>query len=228
MGAYEGLLARAVADPAVRGVILTGSMARGMATVHSDHDVIVVVDERGGQWTRTRKTSDMDEIICTVDELADTSNVWERYVYRGARVLLDRLDGRIAALAQAQATLTPTETAEWSREYLDGYVNFIYRAAKNHRDGRADLARLEEMESVSWFLFTLFALHGRVRPYNKYLRWELETYPLGEPWDAATLPVRVADDPAGLFPDLERLARDRGHGDVLDAWGAELDLLRRR
>ncbi|MEU8079597.1 nucleotidyltransferase domain-containing protein [Catellatospora citrea] len=226
MGAYEDLLARAEADPAVRGVILTGSAARGMATVHSDHDVIVVVDERAGQWIRSRKQPALDEIVFTVDELADTSNIWERYAFRGARVLLDRLDGRIAALVHAQATLTSAETAEWSREYLDGYVNFIYRAAKNHRDGRADLARLEEMESVSWFLFTLFALHGRVRPYNKYLRWELETYPLGEPWDAATLPLRVADDPAGLFPDLEKLARERGHGDVLDAWGGELDLLR--
>lgn len=162
MGAYEELLARAENDHAVRGVILTGSVARGMATARSDHDVIVVVDE----------------------------------------------------------------AARWSREYLDGYVNFIYRAAKNRRDGRADLARLEEMESVSWFLFTLFALHGRLRPYNKYLCWELETYPLGEPWDAATLPARLADDPAGLLPDIEELARARGHGDVLEAWGDELDLLR--
>lgn len=84
-------------------MILTGSVARGMATVHSDHDVILVVDERAGQWTRTRKTPVIDEIVCTVDELADTSNLWERYVYRGAQVLLDRLDGRIAALAHAQA-----------------------------------------------------------------------------------------------------------------------------
>jgi hypothetical protein len=88
------------------------------------------------------------------------------------------------------------------------------------------LARLEEMESVSWCLTALFALHGRLRPYNKYLRWELTTYPLGDPWDASTLPERLADDPAGLFAGLEPLARERGHGDIIDAWGDELSLLR--
>lgn len=226
MGDFEDLVARATADPAVRGVVLTGSQARGMATVHSDHDVIVLVDERGGQWTRTRKTPALDEIVCTVDELADTSNFWERYAYRGARVLLDRLDGRIAALVQAQATPTEAEATAWSREYLDGYVNFVYRAAKNRRDGRPELARLEDMEAVPWFLMTLFPLYGRVRPYNKYLRWELETFPLDAPWDAASLPERVAEDPGALFADLSRVARERGHGDVLDAWGDELDLLR--
>jgi hypothetical protein len=54
------------------------------------------------------------------------------------------------------------------------------------------------VESVYWFLVTLFALHGRVRPYNKYLAWELDTYPLGDPWNARTLPQQLADDPVGL------------------------------
>ena len=41
----------------------------------------------------------------------------------------------------------------------------------------------------------LFAMHGRVRPYHKYLRWELRTFPLGEPWHADSLPERLADPP---------------------------------
>jgi hypothetical protein len=45
--------------------------------------------------------------------------------------------------------------------------------------------------------------------------------------DEATLPERLLQDPAGLFPDAERLARDRGHDDVLDAWGDDLHLQRR-
>ncbi|MFC6015750.1 hypothetical protein ACFP2T_06055 [Plantactinospora solaniradicis] len=32
--------------------------------------------------------------------------------------------------------------------------------------------------------------------------------------------------PAGLFGDVEALARTRGLGPVVDAWGADLDLLR--
>lgn len=67
-------------------------------------------------------------------DLADVSDRWQRYSYRGAKVLLDRLDGRIAELVHAQATLTPTEADTLVREQLDGYLNFIYRAAKNRRD----------------------------------------------------------------------------------------------
>jgi hypothetical protein len=219
---FTDLLSRADADPAVLGLILSGSQARGMATVHSDHDVFVIVAERGGQWTRTTHSPTLDEIVWTLDELADTGVAWQRYSFRGAKVLLDRLDGRVAALADAQATPTPDEARSWAREGLDAYLNQIYRAAKSRRDGAAVLARLDEMESVGSFLMTLFALHGRIRPYNKYLSWELTTYPLGEPWDAETLPARLAADPVGLFADLQPLAREQGHGDVIDGWGDEL------
>jgi predicted nucleotidyltransferase len=53
MSAYDELLARAEADPVVAGLVLTGSHARGMATEHSDVDIIVVVPERRGQWSQT-------------------------------------------------------------------------------------------------------------------------------------------------------------------------------
>jgi hypothetical protein len=98
-------------------------------------------------------------------------------------------------------------------------------AAKNRRDGRDDLARLEEIEAAPWFLWTLFALYGRVRPYNKYLRWELETHPLPAPWTADYLIDALTARPSTLFPELERVARAKGFGDVLDAWD-DLDVVR--
>lgn len=229
MTPFEDLVARATADPRVLGLILTGSHARDMATEHSDHDVMVVVESFTEAWPEpVVRTPELDTIPYLLAWLSDTSQKWSRWQFRGARVLLDRTDGAVLAdLCGAQATLTPQEAHDWSREHLDGYINQIYRAAKNRRDGRLTLARLELMESVAWFLDTLFALHGRVRPYNRYLSWELENFPLGDPWDAATLPERLAEDPASLWLDLERLARRRGHGDVIDSWGAqELALLR--
>lgn len=222
---FEELLARATADPDVAGLVLTGSRARDMATGHSDADVFVIVPQRAGRWATTSRTPDLDTIVVPLAELADVSDRWGRYAYRGARVLLDRLDGRIAELVRAQATLTPTESQAWVREHLDGYVNFIYRAAKNRRDGRNDLARLEEIEAAPWFLWTLFALYGRVRPYNKYLRWELDTYPLPAPWTADHLIPALIERPSRLFGQLETVARAEGFGDVLDAWD-ELDLVR--
>jgi len=68
--------------------------------------------------------------------LTDTSDIWGRYAFRGARVLLDRLDGRVAELVDAQAVPTGAEAVEWAREGLDGYVNFVFRAAKSRRGDR--------------------------------------------------------------------------------------------
>src|SRR5262252_5562011 len=164
MTPFETLVARATADPQVLGLILTGSHARDMATEHSDHDVLVVVESFTEAWPEpVTRTAELDTIPYLLAWLSDTSDKWSRWMFRGARVLLDRTDGTVlAGLCEAQATLTPQEAHDWSRDYLDGYINQIYRAAKNRRDGRLTLARLELMESVSWFLATLFALHGRV------------------------------------------------------------------
>lgn len=227
MSDLDELVAAVQADPAVVGVVLTGSHARGLATGYSDIDLCVVVGGSAGSTRRTRRTPEVDEFVCTVDELADTSDIWQRYTFRGARVLLDRLDGVVAELVRRQAVPTEAEAAAWAREGLDGYVNFLYRAAKSRRDGDPVAAALDSAESVSWLLTTVFALHGRVRPYNRYLRWELATYPLDEPWSVTTLPERLLRDPAGFFPHVERLAREQGLADVLDAWGDDLRLLRR-
>jgi predicted nucleotidyltransferase len=227
MSAYEDLLARARADPAVAGLILSGSHARGLATAHSDHDVLVVVEAYAGPWAQATRTPRLDTIPITLHDLADTSDRWQRYAYRGARVLLDRRDGLVGRLVRAQATLSPAERDTVVREQLDGYLNFVYRAAKNDRDGHPDLARLDRIEAAPWLLETLFALYGRIRPYSKYLRWELDEYPLPPPWTADLLIGAATGDPAVVFAPLEALARAEGFGAVLDGWD-ELPLMRGR
>jgi hypothetical protein len=222
--AYAELLDRARADPGVLGLILSGSQARGAATAHSDFDVYVIVPDRDGSWVRERNT-EVDIAVLTLADLGDVSDRWQRYSYRGAVVLLDRLGGRIAELVERQATLTPAESAAMVPEELDGYLNFIYRAAKSRRDGHPDLARLDELEAGPWFLWTLFALYGRVRPYNKFLRWELDTYPLPAPWTAGHLIPALADRPSRLFAELEPVVRAKGFGAVIDSWD-DLDVVR--
>jgi predicted nucleotidyltransferase len=227
VSAFEELVARATADPDVLGIVLTGSRARdGMATEHSDADVYVIVEGYSAAWDKTKRTPELDEVPLSREDLADTTDRGHRYSFRGAKVLLDRLDGGIQELVNKQATLSEAEIGPLVRDELDGYINLIYRGAKNRRDGREDLARLEDMESVSWFLRTLFAIFGRVRPYNKYLRWELETYPLPAPWTADYVIKTATDNPLALFRDLEPLVRARGFGDVVDDWGTEIELVR--
>lgn len=227
MEILDRLLTTAEADPEVHGVVLTGSLARGLATAHSDCDVTVVVAEAAlPRWQRVRGPG-LDQAAVTTAQLADTSVLWPRYSYRGARVLLDRLDGGVTALVERQAVPTAAEAAQWSRDFLDAYVNQLYRAVKSRRDGAAAAARLDELESVPWLLSTVFALHQRLRPYNKYLAWELASHPLPGEWNAGLAPDGLADRVIRLFPAVERLARRQGHGDVLDGWGADLALIRR-
>jgi hypothetical protein len=62
---------------------------------------------------------------------------------------------------------------------------------------------------VPWLLDVIFSLEGRVRPYNKYLPWELDRHPLTR-WpshDLLTLLTATLDgDPAAIrtaFQEIE-------------------------
>lgn len=247
--ALEDLRKRADSDRSVGGLVLSGSAAReGMATEHSDVDVYVVTapGAGAGHW-KTRRTPAIDELVLTMSDLATapafgSEGWWNRYSFAHARVLIDRLGGAIAAAVAAQATLTDAEVRDVLGEQLDGYLNFVYRSAKSIRDGRLFEARLDAVESLPYALDVVFAFEGRVRPYNKYLRWELEHHPLRAPeWDGAALrPIldAVLEGDAGtqreLFRVVEREARahDERTGSnlcrsVIKSWGDELDVVRR-
>jgi predicted nucleotidyltransferase len=231
----DDLLERCESSPDVLGVVLSGSQARdGTATVHSDFDVYVIVKAAAvtaGRW-RTSRTPELDTIVLSIDEFREPGEDWNRYSFTHARVLLDRLDSEVTRLVAAKGTLGRDEARKLAAEALDGFVNFAYRAAKSRRDGGSTAARLDAAESVPALLTAVFALHGRVRPYNKYLNWELTRYPLGSArWDGLpALLERVLDGDVEaqryLFAVVEHEARARGHGDVFNAWGDELTLLR--
>jgi hypothetical protein len=87
----------------------------------------------------------------------------------------------------------------------------------------------------------VFTLAGRLRPYNKYLLWELREHPLDVPeWSAEVfgpeLERMLAGDAAAVrrtfaVVDREVRAWDAAHattvcGDLVDEWGAELEILR--
>lgn len=124
---------------------------------------------------------------------------------------------------------------------LDSFINFAYRALKSHRDGRGLEARLDAVESIAPFLDVVFALHGRVRPYNKYLEWELREHPLPSTTLSAeaVLPIIIRlltgspDALVAAFAVVESECREQGVRlagtepiDVIEAWGSDLALLR--
>jgi hypothetical protein len=237
---YDAFVELATADPAVVGLVLKGSRAHdGMVTEHSDHDLYVVLaDATPTDLTRFQghRSPGLDLVVVTLTEFrAAGMPGFERYALARARVVLDRLDGRIARILADKARLDAEEAYRDAADRLDAYANSLYRSVKNARDGHGRAALLDAADSVRFLLELLFALDRRPRPYNRYLEWELARYPLPG-WDTAPLLdtvdriARTGDvtEQRRLFAQVEAAAREAGHGAVLDAWGADLDLMRPR
>jgi hypothetical protein len=157
------------------------------------------------------------------------------YTFVHAQVLHDATGGRIGELVDRKRALSPAEVNDLAPGALDGFLNSTYRSLKDSRDGYPNAARLDAATAVPGYLTYVFALHHRVRPYNKYLAWELDQEPLGGPqWQKEHLldlmDGVLSHDPSAalhqLVNELEPPARAAGHGNVLDAWGDDLKLMR--
>lgn len=229
------------------GLVLTGSAARGLATARSDVDLYVVLTDAAIGGRTTARSSEIDEIPVTLAELRavppfGTEGWWSRWSFAWTPTLLDRTEGEIPGLLRRLATLTPDEADAVlvDHDRLDGWLNYAYRALKSDRDGRALERRLDAAESMPWLLDVIFALAGRVRPYHKYLPWELREHPLPG-WDAeqllGLLTATLEGDPNAIRAAFERVEQrcwefDAKRGEprlrrVIEGWGDELDLLRR-
>lgn len=236
-------------DPTIVGIVLTGSAARGMATQYSDVDVMVIRDESETDNPREdKKTLAIDELPKTLTEIetikpVGSDGAWERWSYAWAQVLRDSTGGRITKAVQRQATLSDDEIRKLlvDDSRVDWFINDTYRALKSHRDGRLQASRLDSVEAIVPMLDLVFALAGRVRPYNKYLQWELTNHPLPSiEWQDGRLLGYVTGMLDGnvaviraAFHAVERECRAydqksrRGElGAIIDEWGSELDLYR--
>lgn len=243
---YESLVDRARRDPAVAGLVLSGSQARpGMATELSDYDVYLITWQTPGSRlaAEERRGGGLDVGALPLAEyreyaLPGTPSEFFQYAFVDADVVLDKTEGgRIAELTAAKAVLTPEAVRERAGNWLAGLTNSAYRWLKNHRDGRVMEARLDAADTVPGLLTCVFTLEGRVRPYNKYLRWELERRPLAAPqWSADRLLPLVDEILTHASPEaahtmiagLEPQARAAGLGGEFDDWGDDLRLLRGR
>jgi hypothetical protein len=165
----------------------------------------------------------------------DPGGWWERYAFAHTQILLDRTGGELRRLVDGWGTLSGGESKRVLETYLDGYVSYVYRSLKSHQDGRSFESRLDAAESLPWMLAVIFAFERRIRPYNKYLAWELLTHPLDRPeWQAATLlpqleNILTTGDPASqraILRCVEDAAREVGLGGILDGWGDELSFVR--
>ena len=111
-------------------------------------------------------------------------------------------------------------------------MNMLLRSLKNDEAGRVIAARLDAAESIPFLLTALFAFDGRVRPFNKWLDYEIQQRPLALPDAAARMDSLLRRPTAAsqrrLFRDVERLARERGFDEAIDSWEPNVTWLRGR
>ncbi len=213
--AFDELLHGARDDENVVGIVLFGSRGKGaFVTEESDWDVFVVVNEHRSERPFVHG-AELEIVEVTLDELRNQP-AWNRYSLTWLEPHLDKTGEITGALREAVRV-----DSQSAAEPLDGYLNMVYRSLKNARLGLELASLLDAQESIPWFLEFVFAVHSRLLPYNKWLAWELEEHPL--PWDDLPRLERIARtgalaDQQALFRDAEGLARQHGHGRVIDGW----------
>jgi len=223
----DALLADAREDDNVIGLVVFGSRGKGAyVDERSDWDVFVVVREQRGDRP-FRHGERVETVELTLEELRSPP-AWQRYALAWVEPQLDKTGEVASALRDAVRV-----DGAAAGEPLDGYVNMMYRSLKNARIGLDLASLLDAQESIPWFLEFLFAVHGRVRPYNKWLAWELEEHPLPIPSSSLLLRrleviARTGDvgEQCALFRDAEALARAKGLGSVIDGWEPDVPWLR--
>jgi hypothetical protein len=228
---FDELLELARAREEIVGLYLFGSRGRDfMVDERSDWDVCVVLADREAQEAFDREFpsahgAQVEIVTVTLGGLRDLASEHSRYASAHADVVLDKTDGELTRVVGEQESLPSGSRDATVRDALDGYINQTYRSLRYR-------TRLDAVEAIPYALRTLFALGNRVRPYNKYLEWELRHHPL-EGWTGdELLPLidRVlTGEPTAqheLFNRIEPQARSAGFGDVIDGWEPDVAWLR--
>jgi hypothetical protein len=225
---FEDLLEAARSREDVVGLYVFGSRGRDfMVDERSDWDVCVVLadPEARERFDREFPYARVEIVSTTLDGIRNESSEHGRYAAAHADVVLDKTGGELTRVVAGQESLPSGTRDAVVREVLDGYINQTYRSLRYG-------TRLDAVEAIPYALRTIFALENRVRPYNKYLEWELRHHPL-DGWTADDLlplldRVLTGERKAQheLFELIEEPARREGFGDVVDGWEPDLDWLR--
>jgi hypothetical protein len=229
--AYEDVLEVARGRDEIVGMYVFGSRGRDfMVDERSDWDVCVVLVDRVAQETFDREFPSahgarVEIVSATLEALRTVLSEHSRYAAAHANVVVDKTGGELTGLVAELESLPVGTRDAVVCEALDDYVNQTYRSLRYG-------TRLDAVEAVPPALRTIFALENRVRPYNKYLEWELRHHQL-EGWAADDLlplldRVLVGEPSAQreLFKLIETRARRDGYGDVVDGWEPDVAWLR--
>ena len=183
---YQQALGEAKSDPYILGLFLVAGRGKGFATEHSDYDLFIIVNDEKAEeykenYQKLKIANVFDPFVFSLSAFKNYAEMgsefeWDRYNFAHIKAEVDK--GGVQELIDAKGILPNDKIEKVVEDQLDGYINLYYRSIKNHRDDNLFASRLDAAESIPYLLTALFAINGRVRPYNKYLKWELQNYPL--------------------------------------------------
>lgn len=232
---YDEIMKEAEVDDNIKGMILTGGRGKGFATENSDYDVfLVVADEKLDEYKEKYESRRIDQVIevfvFSLSEFTRHATIGsggedDGYNFTHLKAQVDK--GGIQELINEKGVLPKEKIKEIAEKQIDAYMNQYYRAIKNHRDGNLLASRMDGIESIQYLLAAIFAMNGRIRPYNKYLEWEIDNFPLANfAWSKEefleTIKSMMDNGDIELQKKLFRQARDlfysNGFKDSIDGW----------
>ncbi|MHA2393351.1 MAG: nucleotidyltransferase domain-containing protein, partial [Promethearchaeota archaeon] len=179
---FNKIFEEAKRDPSIIGFFLGGSRGKGFQTKYSDYDTYIIVEDNVvidyKKRYPFRKYKGVDLIVFSFSEFKNCApwgspEAFTRYSFSHVNALIDK-NGKIQEILDDLAKIPKKAISKFIDGTLDAYINFLYRSLKCIRDRDIEAARLEAAISIPYFLDVIFAIHnGRLRPYYKYLKWEL-------------------------------------------------------
>ena len=238
---FEKIFKESKDDPNIIGFWLDGSMGKGMVTKKSDYDLAMVVrDGLGNKYRKRYKfqhVSGVDIKILSFSEFEKyaewgSNTSWDRYNFAHLKTLIDK-NGKIQKLINEKGIIPRNKIKIFIDTSLDAYINRVYRSFKCLRDKNDIAGKLEAAESIFHLLDALFALEGRIRPYHKYLFFELEKFPLKEiPFGKNFLKNILEILETGnrkmqkeMLKKVKEIFKRNGYGQVINSWDGYFELI---
>mgnify|MGYP001586081433 FL=1 len=231
--AYEAYLQKAKDDDRIVGIILAGGRGKGAFSENSDYDVILVTTDEGFESVKKDypKTEYIDSLPHAISEFREhaktgTRTQYDKYTFTHNTAIVDKT-GEVQKLVDGKGTLESDKVQKIAHDALGGYLNSLHRSLKNLRDGNVLAGHLDATETIPRILTFIFAIEKRVRPFNKFLAWELENHPLAKlPINSSEFieKIKVVAQNADfetqkeLLEIMRKLAMENGHADEIADW----------
>jgi hypothetical protein len=235
---YQLILKESQEDDQILGLFFGGARGKSeeFLTENSDMDIYVIISDNADEEliekiNNLQATEKFDLNVLKISEFihyADwgTEKDWNRYNFTHNKAIIDKT-GEIQKLMDEKGKLPNEVQRRVIEDLLDNYINSLYRSVKYFRDGNNLSAYIDATETLPNLMTALYALEGRIKPYNKYFKWELENFPLKFlPWPVEEfiadykhiLETGDIETQKKIYKEIKRIFTERGYQKPFEEW----------